>query len=99
MKINQERLLQVILAPHITEKSTLIESANQHVFKVRMDATKLEVKQSIELLYSVKVLRVNVLRMKPIKKKTAKGMGYTKAWKKAYVTLREGETLDSYLVS
>ncbi len=96
--MNQERLLQVILAPHVTEKSTLLEDHNQHVFKVCVNATKREIKHAIELLYKVKVLRVSTVNMKRIQKKTNGRIGYLKAWKKAYVTLHADQELDSYLV-
>ncbi len=91
----QERLLQVLLAPHISEKGSLIaEAANQVVFKVLPDATKAEVKAAVENLFKVKVKGVTTLNVHG-KHKQFRGMrGRRQGWKKAYVTLAEGQELD-----
>ena len=63
--MNQERIYQVLVAPHISEKSTLMaEENNQHVFKVLPDATKAEVKQAVEHIFKVKVDKVSILNVK-----------------------------------
>lgn len=93
-KMNLERLLEVVRKPIITEKSTKLSENNQMVFEVSLDATKKEIKQSIETLFKVsveKVLtynrvgKVRIFRGKP---------GRTKPCKRAVVTLKQGETID-----
>ncbi len=92
---NQERLLQVILAPHISEKSNNIaEQANQVAFKVLPNATKKEIQQAVESLFKVKVLGVTTLNVKGKNKRFGGRLGRRSDWKKAYVTLAEGQELD-----
>jgi len=86
---------QIIKAPLITEKGTLVsEKAGQFVFKVDPGATKVEIKRAIAELFQVKVRRVRTARF--LGKRVRKGRitGKRADWKKAYVTLEEGETLD-----
>lgn len=92
--MNKEYLTKVILAPVISEKSTMVAERNRlFVFKVLKDANKIEVKDAIELLFGVKVESVKVMNVKP-KPKTFRGrIGATKAYKKAYVTLEEGHDI------
>ncbi len=93
--MNQERLMKVLLAPHVSEKSTMAaELNNQVVFKVVPDATKAEVKQAVELLFDVKVNAVRVLNVKGKTKRTGKVEGRRKNWRKAYVSLAEGNEID-----
>ena len=88
------RHYDVILAPHITEKSTLASEANAVVFKVARDATKPQIKEAIEAIYDKKVVAVNTLVMKG-KTKRWKGKAYQRTdVKKAIVTLAEGEMID-----
>lgn len=88
------RHYDVIIAPHITEKSTLASENNAVVFKVANDATKLQIKEAIEAIYDKKVLSVNTLVMKG-KTKRWKGKPYKRTdVKKAIVTLAEGEMID-----
>lgn len=90
--MNQERLLKVILAPHISEKSTMIaDKTKQFVFRVIADATKLEVKKAVEQLFNVTVKSVNMLNAKPKAKSFRQIEGRRKGWKKAYVTLANGD--------
>lgn len=93
--MNQERLLQVILSPHISEKATIgLEKRNEYVFQVVQSASKSEVRDAIEHLFNAKVKTVRILNVKP-KKKTFKGTeGSRKGWKKAYVTLQADQKLD-----
>lgn len=93
--MNQERLLKVLLAPHISEKATIaVEKRNEYVFRVVSNATKLEVKSAIEILFNTKVECVRILNVRP-KAKLFKGVeGKKKGWKKAYVTLQADQTLD-----
>ena len=93
--MNQERLLDVIKAPHISEKSTVVaERDNQVVFKVAVDATKLEIKRAVELLFEVEVDSVRVVNMKGKTKRHGMAIGKRVDWKKAYVSLKEGQDLD-----
>ncbi|MFN3864719.1 MAG: 50S ribosomal protein L23 [Erythrobacter sp.] len=88
------RHYDVILAPHITEKSTLASEQNAVVFKVARDATKPQIKEAIEAIYDKKVVAVNTLVVKG-KTKRWKGKAYQRAdVKKAIVTLAEGEMID-----
>lgn len=93
--ISQERLLQVILAPQITEKATRIGDKNQQIaFKVRTDASKPEIKAAVELLFKVEVDGVSVINVKGKAKRFGRGMGQRKDWKKAYVSLKPGQEIN-----
>lgn len=93
--MNQERLMKVILEPHISEKSTNVaEQGNQVVFKVTTDATKSEIKQAVEKLFNVTVQGVQVSNTKGKTKRTRFGVGKRKDWKKAYVRLSEGDDIN-----
>jgi large subunit ribosomal protein L23 len=84
----------VVLAPHITEKATLLSEHNAVVFKVAQDATKPQIKAAVEALFGVDVTGVNTLTQKG-KTKKWKGRPYTRSdVKKAIVTLAEGQTID-----
>ena len=84
----------VIVAPHITEKSTLLSEQNAVVFKVANDATKPQIKAAIEALFNVNVTAVNTITTKG-KTKRWKGRPYTRSdVKKAIVTLAEGQSID-----
>ena len=88
------RHYDVILAPHITEKATLLSEHNAVVFKVAGTATKPQIKEAVEALYDVKVAGVNTLVQKG-KSKRWKGKPYTRSdVKKAVVTLAEGQMID-----
>lgn len=89
--MNQERLMKILLAPYISEKSTrLAEKNRQFAFKVALDATKTEIKQAIELLFNVKVDSVRICRIKGKKRIFKQVPGRRKSKKKAYVALKEG---------
>lgn len=93
--MNKERLMDVIRAPHISEKSTVVaERDNQIVFKVAVDATKLEIKRAVELLFEVQVDSVRVVNMKGKVKRHGMSTGKRVDWKKAYVSLKEGQEID-----
>ena len=88
------RHYDVILAPHITEKSTLLSEHNGVVFKVANDATKPQIKEAVEALFDVKVTGVNTMVVKG-KSKRWKGKPYKRSdVKKAIVTLAEGQSID-----
>ncbi len=93
--MNQERIMKVILAPHVTEKAANVgESSNQYVFKVVPDATKPEIKQAVETLFEVKVDTVRVLNSKGKTKRSGARLGRRKDWKKAYVRVVAGQEID-----
>lgn len=91
----QDRLLQVILAPQITEKATRIADAHQQIaFKVRTDATKMEIKAAVELVFKVEVDAVTVVNVGGKQKRAGRIMGRRKDWKKAYVSLKPGQEIN-----
>lgn len=93
--MNQERILQVLLAPHVSEKTTLAADSNgQHVFRVLKDATKTEIKQAVESLFEVKVAQVRVMNVKGKAKRFGNRDGKRSDWRKAYVTLEKGQDID-----
>lgn len=93
--MNQERLLKVLLAPHVSEKSTRIaEKHNQIAFKIATDATKAEVKSAVELLFKVKVSTVSVVNVKGKTKRFGARFGRRSDWKKAYVSIEAGQEID-----
>lgn len=93
--MNDERLMQILLAPHVSEKSTrLAESANQVVFRVVRDARKIEIRRAVEKLFNVEVESVQVTNVKGKRKGTGRRIGRRSDWKKAYVRLKEGHDID-----
>lgn len=93
--MNKERLMQVILAPVISEKSTLVADKHEQViFKVVPNATKPEVKHAVELMFNVKVDSVQMVNVKGKNKRFGRFMGSRKNWKKAYVCLQPGQEIN-----
>lgn len=93
--MKQDRLLQVILAPQITEKATHIADKHQQIaFKVRTDATKPEIKAAVELVFKVEVDGVTVANVQGKTKRAGRVMGRRKDWKKAYVSLKPGQEIN-----
>jgi len=93
--MNNDRLMQVILAPIVTEKATEVaERNNQIVFRVAADATKPEIKAAVELLFKVEVDSVQVLNRKGKEKRFGKFMGRRRNERKAYVALKPGQELN-----
>ena len=93
--IREERLLKVLKAPHISEKSTMVaEKLNTIVFKVAADATKAEVKAAVAKLFEGEVETVRTLNMKGKTKRFGARVGRRSDWKKAYVTLKAGQDID-----
>jgi large subunit ribosomal protein L23 len=91
---NENRLMKVILAPRISEKSTLISQYGQYVFSVVSDADKVEVKRAVEFLFKVRVDSVNITNPKGKVKRRGRSEGRRKAYKKAYVTLASGQHIN-----
>ncbi|WJG09941.1 50S ribosomal protein L23 [Aliiglaciecola sp. LCG003] len=93
--ISEERLLKVLLAPHVSEKSTMAaEGNNAVVFKVVKDASKAEIKAAVEKLFEVEVNSVRTLNVKGKTKRHGQSFGKRSDWKKAYVMLKEGQDID-----
>jgi large subunit ribosomal protein L23 len=94
LKISQNKAYQIILNPLVTEKSTQQSEFNKTVFSVPVDANKLEVKSSIEKIFSVKVVSVNTILLKGKVKRFKGVLGRRSNTKKAIVTLAPGNTID-----
>ncbi len=93
--MNQERLMKVLLAPVVSEKSSRVADANrQYVFKVLPCASKPEIRQAVELMFDVKVQGVQVSSVHGKTKRFGQTLGRRVNWKKAYVTLAEGHDID-----
>jgi|TARA_B110000263_G_C14877924_1_gene316020 large subunit ribosomal protein L23 len=90
----KERYYDIILSPLVTEKSTRGSEHNQVTFKVSTDATKPEIKKAVESLFEVKVKRVNTISMDGKVKRFKGHLGRRVNWKKAIVSLADGETID-----
>jgi len=91
----QERLMQVILAPVISEKSTFVADKHEQViFRVIPDATKPEIKAAVELMFKVQVESVKVANVKGKEKRFGRFMGRRNNWKKAYICLKPGQEIN-----
>lgn len=89
--------MEIIQAPLVTEKGSVLgEKTNQVLFRVRPDANKVEVKKAIEALFKVKVLKVRMARYLGKIRRVGKNVGRLSQWKKAYVTLKEGDKIDFF---
>jgi large subunit ribosomal protein L23 len=95
-KYNADQLMNVLLAPVVSEKATLVADKNrQYVFRVADDATKPEIKAAIELMYpKIKVEAVTVLNVKGKERRFGRTIGRKRSWKKAYVRLAEGQEIN-----
>ena len=94
-KSGQERLMSVLVAPHVTEKTAQnLQLRNQYTFRVRRDATRLEVRAAVELMFAVKVAGVQVVNEPGKTRRFGRSLGRTQDWKKAYVSLAPGQTID-----
>lgn len=93
--MNQERIFKVLLGPHVSEKAAVVaDENNQYVFKVAADATKPEIKKAVEALFEVSVTGVSTVNVKGKTKRTARGVGRRKGFRKAYVSVAEGQEID-----
>ncbi|HZP86994.1 MAG TPA: 50S ribosomal protein L23 [Burkholderiales bacterium] len=93
--MNRERLMNVLIAPHVTEKTSLaMQNHNQYTFRVRRDATKSDIRQAVELMFDVKVRGVQVVNERGKTRRFGKTLGRTQDWKKAYVSLMQGQAID-----
>lgn len=94
--LHQERLMTVIRGPHLSEKAHIVAEKNQVVLRVRTDATKKEIQQAVELLFEVKVDAVQVVNVKGKVKRFQQSNGRRADWKKAYVKLAEGSSVEEF---
>jgi large subunit ribosomal protein L23 len=93
--MNPQRLMQVLLAPQVSEKATYVaDKRNQVIFRVVPDATKPEVKAAVELLFKVSVESVQIANVKGKQKRLGRRMGSRKGWKKAFVCLKPGQEIN-----
>jgi large subunit ribosomal protein L23 len=93
--MNREQLMNVLIAPHVTEKSSLaMQNHNQYTFRVRREATKGDIRKAVELMFGVKVAGVQVVNEPGKQRRFGRLQGRTQDWKKAYVSLAAGETID-----
>jgi large subunit ribosomal protein L23 len=94
-KYNPERLLTLILAPVISEKSTRVgDTHEQVILRVVNDATKPEIKAAVEMLFKVEVESVSVLNVHGKEKRFGRTIGRRRGWKKAYVSLKPGQEIN-----
>ena len=95
MSIQQIKLASILSAPVVSEKSAIVaDTSNQFVFKVAKNATKLQVKHAVELMFNVKVESVRVLNVKGKIKRFGRTLGKRSDWKKAYVKLQSGYNIE-----
>jgi large subunit ribosomal protein L23 len=93
--MNEERLMRILVAPHISEKSARVaDSSNQVVFRVLPDACKPEIKRAVEKMFNVEVEHVRTAMVKGKQKRFQRTLGKRSDWKKAYVRLKPGHDID-----
>jgi large subunit ribosomal protein L23 len=93
--MNREQLMSVLIAPHVTEKTSLaMQNHNQYTFRVRRDASKTDIRKAVELMFDVKVAGVQVVNEPGKVRRFGRTSGRTQDWKKAYVSLSPGQTID-----
>jgi large subunit ribosomal protein L23 len=93
--LDQERLMTVLLGPHVSEKASILaDKHNQVVFRVRRDSNKADIRRAVELLFNVKVEQVQVVNCRGKIKRSGNEWGRRQNWKKSYVTLAEGDDID-----
>ena len=93
--MNREQLMSVLIAPHVTEKTSLaMQNHNQYTFRVRREASKTDIRKAIELMFDVKVTGVQVVNEPGKVRRFGRSVGRTQDWKKAYVSLSAGQTID-----
>ena len=94
-KFSQERLINILLAPQISEKATYVaDNFEQVIFHVATDATKPEIKAAVEMMFKVNVASVQVSCVKGKQKRSGRFMGRRKNWKKAFVCLAPGQAIN-----
>ena len=97
--MNPERVYTVLVEPHISEKVSILgDTSNQYAFKVAKDATKAEIREAVETIFDVEVLKVTTANVKGKVKRNVRGITRKKNWKKAYITVAQGQEID-YMVT
>ncbi len=92
--LTEERMYHIVYGPHVTEKAVSGSDANIHTFRVATDASKREIKSAVQFLFEVEVADVRTVNVVGKQKNFGKRAGKRKNWKKAYVRLAEGQSLD-----
>ena len=93
--MTREQLMSVLIAPHVTEKTSLaMQNHNQYTFRVRRAATKTDIARAVALMFDVKVAGVQVVNEPGKTRRFGRSSGRTQDWKKAYVSLAAGQTID-----
>jgi large subunit ribosomal protein L23 len=93
--VKKEQLMNVLIAPHVTEKTSLaMQNHNQYTFRVKRNATKTDIKAAVELMFEVKVKGVQIVNEPGKTRRFGRLQGRTQDWKKAYVSLLQGQTID-----
>jgi len=93
--VNRERMLTILKAPHVTEKTAMgAHACRQYAFKVISSANKIEIREAIEQLFKVTVKSISVCNMKGKRVRFGRRLGQRKDWKKAYVTLAQDQEID-----
>lgn len=87
---------EIIIRPIISERSFDMQEYNRYTFEVAKDANKIEIAKAVEEIFGVKVKKVNTVNVKPKKKRVRYVAGLTRTWKKAIVTLAEGDTIELF---
>lgn len=95
-KTTSKLAYRILKSPHITEKATELASRNQYTFLVWPEANKVEIKKAIEDLYKVKVTDVNIINIPPKRRRLGRTLGWRKGYKKAIVTIQEGQKIDIF---
>ena len=97
--MNPERVYTVLVEPRISEKVSILgDKSNQYAFKVAKDATKAEIREAVETIFDVEVLKVTTANVKGKVKRNVRGITRKKNWKKAYITVAAGQEID-YMVT
>ena len=85
---------QIVLEPIITEKALSGRALSRYVFKVHLNATKIDITRSIQQMFKVNVEAVNTVKVRPKRRVLGRSIGQTSKWKKAYVTLKKGQRIE-----
>jgi len=88
---------RILKFPHITEKATILSQSNQYVFVVYNDVNKIEIKKAIEMLYGVKVIKIQVINIPKKKMRVGRTFGWKKAFKKAIVKVKDGQKIEEMI--
>jgi len=95
-KFEYKDAYRVLVKPINTEKSMDLAAFNQYIFEVAKDSNKVEIKKAIQFVYNVKPVKINTIKIKGKNVKYGKTKGRTKDWKKAIITLKQGEKIENY---